>query len=103
MKNKGTSLLIEAYGKIIKEKSGEDHNPERSFSPPTYVPMGSPDKDFKKYPVTKPTKDDPYKQLKADALWLKKHSKDFSGLAKEKITEIAFNLEDLYNKLTRGY
>ena len=104
MKNKETDLLIEAYSqvKILKEKSSEDQNPERSFSPPSYVPMGLPDKDFSKYPVTNPD-DDPYIQVLNDSRWLKKHCKDIKGLAGEKLREIAFNLEDLHNKLTRGF
>lgn len=104
MKNKETEFLIEAYSKvkILKEMSSEDQNPERSFSPPSYVPMGLPDKDFNKHPVTTPI-DDPYKQLKTDSDWLKKHCKNIKGLAGEKLREIAFNLEDIYNKLTRGF
>lgn len=104
MKNKETDLLISAYSKvkILKEMSSEDQNPERSFSPPSYVPMGLPDKDFNRYPVTTPA-DDPYKQLKTDSDWLKKHCKNIKGLAGEKLREIAFNLEDIHNKLTRGF
>ena len=90
MKNKETEFLIEAYSKvkILKEMSSEDQNPERSFSPPSYVPMGLPDKDFSKHPVTTPI-DDPYKQLKIDSDWLKKHCKNIKGLAGEKLREIA--------------
>jgi hypothetical protein len=104
VKNKETELLIEAYSRIrlLKEESSEDQNPERSFSPPSYVPMGLPDKDFSKHPITVPH-NDPYEQLLRDSRWLKKHCNDVKGLAGEKLKEIAFNLEDLYNRLTRGF
>ena len=104
MKNKETELLIEAYSKvkILKETSSEDQNPERSFSPPSYVPMGVEDRDFKQYSITTP-KPDPYAQLLKDSKWLKKHCKDFPEVAEQRFKEIAFNLEDLHNKLTRGF
>lgn len=104
MKNKETELLIEAYSKVVllKEMSSEDQNPERSFSPPSYVPIGVPDRDFSKHPVTEPI-DDPYKQLLIDSKWLKKHCSEFPEIAEQRVKEIAFNLEDLHNKLTRGY
>jgi hypothetical protein len=105
VKNKETELLIEAYSKVkfLKEESPEDTNPERSFAPPTYVPINSPGYDFKKYPLDTEPKDDPYEQLLKDSNWLKKHCKNIKGLAGEKLREIAFNLEDMHNKLTRGF
>jgi len=105
VKNRETDFLIEAYSKIklLREESPEDTNPERSFSPPSYVPITSPVSDFKKYPVDLKVKDDPYKQLIIDSNWLKKHCKNIKGLAGEKLREIAFNLEDVHNKLTRGF
>ena len=104
MKNKETDFLIEAYSKvkILREMSSEDQNPERSFSPPSYVPIGPPASDFSKHPVTVPT-DNPYEQLLLDSKWLKKHCSQFPEMAEQRVKEIAFNLEDLYNKLTRGY
>jgi hypothetical protein len=104
VKNKETDFLIEAYSKvkILREMSSEDQNPERSFSPPSYVPMGLPDKDFSKHPVTTPA-NDPYEQLLVDSKWLKKHANQFPEVAEQRVKEIAFNLEDLYNKLNRGY
>jgi len=103
MKNKENTLLIKEYKKILNEMSSEDTNPDRNASP-TYVPMGLPDKDFKKYPVEPPPEQtDPYIQLKQDIIWLKKHCKNFKNLAGERLHTIAYNLEDLYNELTRGY
>lgn len=102
MKNKEDTLLLEEYKKVLSEKSAGDQNPDRNASP-TYVPMGLPDKDFKKYPLVTPEKTDPYLQLKRDTLWVKKHAKNFKGVAGDKLKEIAFNMEDLYNKLTRGF
>ena len=104
MIKKDAQLLIEAYSKmkILKEMSSEDQNPERSFSPPSYVPMGLPDKDISKHPVTTPA-NDPYEQLLVDSKWLKKHCSQFPEVAEQRVKEIAFNLEDLYNTLTRGY
>jgi hypothetical protein len=105
VKNKETEFLLEAYSrvKLLREESSEDTNPERSFSPPSYVPMGAPDRDFGKYPIETEPKNDPYEQLLRDSRWLKKHCKDIKGLAGEKLREIAFNLEDLHNKLVRGF
>ena len=100
--NKGTQSILEAYSKVLHEMSPEDHKPELSSTSPSYVPLNAAEISAKKYPVKVP-KNNPYEQLHSDALWLKKHAKDFSGLAGEKIREIAFNLEDLYNQLTRGY
>jgi hypothetical protein len=105
VKNRETEFLIEAYSKVkvLKEKSSEDNNPERSFSPPSYVPLGTDDRDFKKYPINPEPEDDPYEQLLRDSRWLKKHCRDIKGLAGEKLREIAFNLEDMHNKITRGF
>lgn len=105
MKNRETEFLIEAYSKVklLKEESPEDTNPQRSFSPPGYVPITSPVSDFKKYPVDPKIKEDPYEQLLRDSNWLKKHCNSIKGIAGEKLREIAFNLEDMHNKLTRGF
>jgi hypothetical protein len=64
--------------------------------------MGLPDKDFSKHPITVPI-DNPYEQLLIDSKWLKKHCSQFPEMAEQRVKEIAFNLEDLYNKLARGY